>query len=279
MKSIIMQTNNILSAKLIDIVFDGRNKAYGAYELRNTYEKRIGRALLITVLIAGLAVGGTALANSFKKNGNNYRMGPEVTLESLPEQKKQEKLPEPEREKPREQEPVKTEKVTEFVPVKDNEVETPPPTQDDIAKAKISDFTQDGIEDPGTPDAPGPENVGGNTGIVEPPVKESDDPLAFVEVDAKFTGNWRVFLERNLNADVPIENEAPVGRYSVVIRFVVDKQGVVSDITALTNHGYGMEAEAIRVIKKSVKWEPAFQNGQHVKAYRKQVIVFEVMGE
>jgi periplasmic protein TonB len=273
-----MQTNNILSAKLIDIIFDGRNKAYGAYELRNTYEKRIGRALLITALITGLAVGGTALANSFKKNGNNYKMGPEVTLEALPEEKI-EKLPEPEEQKPKQQEQVKTEKVTEFVPVKDEEVETPPPTQDDIATAKIDDFKQGGIEDPGTPDAPGPEKIGGSTGIIDQPKKEDENPLTVVEIDAKFTGNWKAFLERNLNGNVPQDNAAPEGRYSVVIRFVVDKQGVVSDITALTEHGYGMEAEAIRVIKKSAKWEPAFQNGLNVKAYRKQVIVFEVLGE
>jgi periplasmic protein TonB len=274
-----MQTNNILSAKLIDIVFDGRNKAYGAYELRNTYEKRIGRALLITILIAGLAVGGTALANSFKKNGNNYKMGPEVTLEALPEEKKIEKLPEPEPEKPKEQEPVKTEKFVDLKIVDKEEIESPPPSQVDLETAKIDDTKRIGIDDPGTPDAPGPEKIGGGTGIIEQPKKEDENPLTIVEIDAKFSGNWRVFLERNLNANVPVDNEAPEGRYSVVIRFVVDKQGNVSDITALTEHGYGMEAEAIRVIKKSAKWEPAFQNGLNVKAYRKQVIVFEVLGE
>jgi len=55
---------------------------------------------------------------------------------------------------------------------------------------------------------------------------------------------------------VPVENAAPAGHYSVVIRFVVDKEGNVSDIEALTNHGYGMEQEAIRAIKKLQNGSP-----------------------
>jgi len=86
-------------------------------------------------------------------------------------------------------------------------------------------------------------------------------------------------LERNLNANIPVDNGAPVGRYSVVVQFVVDKEGNVSDIQALTNHGYGLEEEAIRVIKKAPKWEPAIQNGIKVKAYRRQVITFDVNEE
>ena len=95
----------------------------------------------------------------------------------------------------------------------------------------------------------------------------------------KFNGNWRAFLERNLNAEVPLNNNAPAGRYSVVIQFVVDKNGNVSDITALTSHGYGMEEEAIRVLRKAAKWEPAIQNGNQVKAYRRQPITFDVQSE
>jgi protein TonB len=60
---------------------------------------------------------------------------------------------------------------------------------------------------------------------------------------------------------------------------VVDKEGNISDLRALTNHGYGMEQEAVRVIQKGPKWTPAQQNGRHVKAYRKQPITFQVTGE
>src|ERR1700740_1474942 len=58
-----MQTEKILSADLLDIIFDNRNKDYGAYELRKTYQKRITRAMLITgsitILIIGSLLGGS----------------------------------------------------------------------------------------------------------------------------------------------------------------------------------------------------------------------------
>ena len=65
----------------------------------------------------------------------------------------------------------------------------------------------------------------------------------------------------------------------MVVQFVVDKEGNVSDIKALTNHGYGVEEESVRVLKKAPKWQPAMAAGFTVKAYHKQVIIFEVTGE
>ena len=63
-----MEPSKILSAPLIDVIFDGRNKEYGAYELRKTYSRRIKKALIATTAIAGLAFGGVTLANSVKKS-------------------------------------------------------------------------------------------------------------------------------------------------------------------------------------------------------------------
>lgn len=71
----------------------------------------------------------------------------------------------------------------------------------------------------------------------------------------------------------------PPGTYSVVIQFVVDKEGITSEINPLTHHGFGLEEEAIRVIKKAPKWEPAIQNGYKVKAYHRQVVTFNVLEE
>jgi protein TonB len=64
-----------------------------------------------------------------------------------------------------------------------------------------------------------------------------------------------------------------------MVQFIVDKQGNISDVKALTNHGYGMEEEAIRAIKRGPKWTPAIQNGRNVNAYRKQPITFVVAEE
>lgn len=103
-----------------------------------------------------------------------------------------------------------------------------------------------------------------------------------VEVEAAFPGGeeaWRSFMGSNLNPNVPIKRKAPVGQYMVVVQFIVDKDGSVSSIKALTNHGYGMEEEVMRVIRKSPRWSPAGQEGRKVKAYRKQPITFAVSGK
>ena len=103
-----------------------------------------------------------------------------------------------------------------------------------------------------------------------------------VDVEATFSGGeraWRKYLEQNLNPNVPVENGAPIGIYMVVVQFIVDKSGAVSDIKALTNFGYGMEQEVIRIMKQSPVWTPANQNHRTVKAYRKQPITFVVEDE
>ncbi|HRF18123.1 MAG TPA: hypothetical protein PK977_08135, partial [Chitinophagaceae bacterium] len=69
-----------------------------------------------------------------------------------------------------------------------------------------------------------------------------------VEIEARFPGGdaiWRRYLERNLDGSTPTKNGAPEGTYTVVVQFIVDKEGNISDVKALTNHGYGMEAEVV----------------------------------
>ncbi len=269
-----MQTNKILSASLVDIIFDGRNKDYGAYYLRTTYPRRIKKALLITTSVAVLIFGGAILASSLKKSEQNYLIKPEVSLTEVTNEKPPEKLPEPER--PPELEQVKTERLTPPVITPDEEVTEPPPSQEDLIDAKIGDDKIDGKTDDGIAK---PEVItdGTDKGIISPKNDKPDEPFTTVEIDAKFNGNWRAFLEKNLNPNTPFDNGAPTGRYTVMIQFVVDLEGNVSDIKALTSHGYGMEAEAIRVLRKAAKWEPAIQNNMKVKAYRKQPITFEVL--
>ena len=114
---------------------------------------------------------------------------------------------------------------------------------------------------------------------VAPP---DDKIFEMVEFEATFPGNiegWRTFLEANLNADVPAKRKAPPGNYTVIVQFIVDKTGRVSDINPLTAHGFGMEAEVVRVMRRSPRWTPAVQNGRPVKAYRKQPITFAITKE
>jgi len=111
-------------------------------------------------------------------------------------------------------------------------------------------------------------------------IKEDDNKVfEKVEVEASFKGGeraWRKYLESNLDQNVPVKNGCKPGEYTVVIQFIVDKEGGVSDVRALTNHGFGMEEEAMRMIKKGPYWVPAVQNGRQVKAYRKQAITFVI---
>ena len=76
--------------------------------------------------------------------------------------------------------------------------------------------------------------------------------------------------------NIPVKNGAKPGTYTVVVQFVVGRDSSMKDIRALTNHGYGMEEEAIRMIQKGPRWIPGMQNGRRVSGYRKQPITFVV---
>lgn len=111
--------------------------------------------------------------------------------------------------------------------------------------------------------------------------KEEDINKVYTEVETKaeFPGGingWIKYLERNINRDLPYKNGAPPGRYTVLLSFVVAKDGTISEIKAETDPGYGSKEEAIRLMAKSPKWKPAFQNGRNVFYRHKQSITFLV---
>jgi protein TonB len=275
-----MEVNKILSSDFLDLLFEDRNKAYGAYDLRRTYNKRLRTALLITAAIALLALFGSLLAGELKKGKGKIEVK-EMVLTDLKQE--EEKKPEPPPPPPPKQEPPKVE-MTKFTPpkiVKDEEVkkEDIPPEQEKLEDTKIAVINQEGVKDLDI----APVVVDEGKKVIEEK-KEDDENKVFekVEVEASFKGGekeWRRYLERNLNANTPVENGAPAGSYTVVVQFIVDKEGKISDVKALTNHGYGMEEEAVKIIRKGPNWVPAVQNGRNVKAYRKQPITFLVSEE
>jgi len=275
-----MEINKILSSDILDLLFEDRNKAYGAYELRKTYKKRLTIALLCTAVVALLALGGSLLASTLKKKEGKIQVR-ELTLQDLKQE--EEKKPEPPPPPPPKQEPPKVE-MTKFTPpkiVKDEEVKKDeiPPEVKELENTKIDVVSQEGIKDEGL----APTIVDEGKQVVEEK-KEEDENKVFekVEVEASFKGGereWTKYLLRNLDANIPIENNANEGTYTVTVQFIVDKEGKISDVKALSSHGYGMEEEAVRVIKKGPDWVPAIQNGRNVKAYRKQPITFVVTPE
>ncbi len=272
-----MDTNKILSADLLDLIFDDRNKEYGAYELRKTYQRRVTKSLVFTGLFVAVTFTGVVLANKLTPKESSKLSIDTVTISNLiPEVEQPEPLPEPPPRQP-EPQPIQTERFTQIAIVDDADVVDPPPTQDDLINSQIGLIDQAGIIDDRIST---PQNLDEGKGIIEPTVsKQPQGPFERVEIDAKFDGNWEKFLLRNLNAQTPVDNDAPEGTYKVLIKFVVDIDGTVSDIKPLTNLGYGLEQEAIRVLKKAQKWVPAIQNGHPVKAYRIQAITFLVNAE
>jgi len=273
-----MEANKIMNADILDILFDGRNKDYGAYELRKSYNKRMIRALIAMFVICLLIFIGSAIARKIEESKPKDMVVKDVVLEDIKQPEKKDEPPPP---PPPPKEPPKIE-VTKFTPpkiVKDEEVkpEEKPPEQEKLEDTKIGAFNQEG-EKSDVVEAP----VEKGTGVVEAPkVQEADYDKEFtsVQVEAKFPGGqdaWRKFLERNLNQQTPADNGAPPGNYVVTVSFRVDKDGSISEVQALTDPGYGCAAEAVRVIKKGPKWTAAIQNGRNVIYRQKQNIVFQV---
>jgi protein TonB len=275
-----MEINKILSADILDILFEGRNKAYGAYDLRKTYNSRLTRALLITAALALLIFLGSVFANVFtKKSSDNMH----VVDTQLAEIKKDAPPPPPPPPPPPKAPP----------PPEINQVKFTPPkiVKDDQVKPdeKIEEIKDDQVISTKTVESDNKNQVvqapveDKGTQIVE--VKKDDDENKIfnkVEVEAGFPGGdaaWHNYLLKNLNGSVPVDNGAGEGSYTVIVKFVVSKDGSLSDITCENDPGFGMCQEAIRVIKKTKNWTPAIQNGRNVNAYRRQPITFLVEGQ
>jgi len=106
-----------------------------------------------------------------------------------------------------------------------------------------------------------------------------DNVFTLADKMAAFPGGpsgWSRYLQRNLDKTIPVKKNAPPGRYNVIVMFVIDEEGNVSNLKPLTAHGFGMEDEVLRLIEKGPRWIPAVQKGRNVKSYRKQPLTFVV---
>ncbi|MEO9004015.1 MAG: energy transducer TonB [Ginsengibacter sp.] len=268
-----MEAKQILKSDILDIIFDGRNKSYGAYELRKTYNKRITIALIgMIVLILVFLIGGV-IANKLNNEETIDKMKTsEVTLQQIkpdepppPPPPPPPKLPPPP--------PVATIAFTPPKVVKDEEVIKPPPEVKQIEEAKIDVKTVEGTKDIGIV-APPTEEKG--TGIVAAPVEKKEDPdkiFTKVEIEATFPGGpgaWQKYVSRAIQSQLDEFTESDYG--TCVVRFIVDRSGVVSDVQATTMKGTKLAEIAVNAIRKGPKWTPAQQNGRFVNAYRLQPV-------
>ena len=279
-----MEANKIMNADFLDILFEGRNKEFVAYELRRTYNRRIVIAISVMVAVCILVFLSSILANDNDADKNKIIVQ-DVQLEDIkkePEKKIEPPPPPP----PPKVEPPKVE-ITKFTPpkiVRDEEVKEPPPPQEKLEETKIGTINQEGKKDEGFV-APPVEEKG--TGVVEAPKKVEEDydkVFTKVEKEAKFPGGpeaWRRYLERNLNANVAAEDGAATGNYTVKVQFIVDKEGNISNVSAIEvpKACPSCGPEAVKIIKKGPKWEAAVQNGRNVIYQAIQFVTFQVAEE
>lgn len=263
-----------------DVVFEGKNKEYGAYRLRQSSSKRHIVAFLVVLLFAGVVSALPTLVTAVKSLTQAADMGPmdeayemsNIPAEpEIPEENiiKQETAPPPP--------PLKT--TVKFVPptiAKDEEVEDMEmASQSEVQETKIqiSVATVQGTDDKHGVDI---ADLREHKQIVqEEPVEEK--PINFAEVMPKFPGGeeaMQKYIYDNLKYPVVAQESGVQGR--VTLRFVVTKDGSISDVQVVRGIDPSCDREALRVVKSMPRWLPGQQNGKNVPVYFTLPIVFKL---
>ena len=254
----------------VDLVFEGKNQAYGAYQLRKDTGKRNLKALitmfLIFAAIAAIVIAKVSIDNYIASR--NAAIETDVELQSLAEKKeaKAEKKDEPEVEK------IEIEHVKSSVAFTVPEIK-----KDDEVKEEQEIKSQDELQETNT--AIGAFNVEGNdeTGgevlkakeVIaepEPPKVEETKVFDVVEEMPQFPGGQAALLEylaKNIKYPVVAEENGVQGR--VIVTFVVERDGSITDVRVVKSVDPSLDKEAARVVKSMPKWQPGKQNGSAVR--------------
>ncbi len=272
-----MEPNQIKDADILDILFEGRNKDYGAYELRKTYNQRIRKAMFCTGAMIALLLLGWTLSSMKKDKAIIPVVSPDFEIANIKEPDKP--LPVPPPPVKVAPPPVATIRITPPRIVPDNEVkpDEKPPENDAADHMKIGPDNVAGAADEGIAGPPAAQ--GAAQGVVEAPKKTEDDGIFYkVEIESSFPGGnqaWLRFLNRNLRYPDEAMNIEIQG--TVLVQFIVDRDGHISDVQAVSGPDQGgLREEAVRVIQKSGLWTPAQQNGRYVKSYKRQPVNFRI---
>jgi len=271
-----MEVSKILGADVLDIIFDGRNKAYGAYELRRKYSKRLALALIITASLAVFLLLVSFISDRLGANSKATAIQvKEVELADVKQEENKEPPPPPPPKPP----PPPQIEMAKFTPpkvVKDEEVKPEDEMKkvEDLQDTKIGTVNQEGQKDEGIT-APPVEDKGG---VVEAPKEDDDKVFQKVEIEAQFPGGegaWNKYIKREIEKYIDELQDAGLSG-TCVVQFIVDKEGNISDVDALTMKGTKLAEICVNAIKKGPKWTAAEQNGRKVKAYRKQPVTFTI---
>jgi protein TonB len=275
-----METNKILSADLLDIIFEGRNKDYGAYELRKSYNKRLKIALGVMAGVVLLAFVISLVANSINlEDETNKPIIKDLTLSEVKNEPPPPPPPPPPKLPP--PPPIATIQFTPPKIVKDEEVVKPPEENKELEEKKVDVVTVEGIKDEGIV-APPVEDFG--TQVVEaPPPKAEDEDKVFtkVEIEASFPGGeggWTRYVTREIQNHIDELTDAGESG-TCRVKFIVSKDGSVSSVEALTMKGSKLAEVATNAIRKGPKWTPAQQNGRFVNAFREQPVTFTIQDQ
>ncbi len=266
-----MDLNKILKTDYLDLIYEGRNKTYGSYELRRNYPKRVGRALMALAAIGIAVTAYGVISNRPVKIVDKPKLKPVemAMVEPPPIEPNKPPPPPPPAEPPP---PVKpTVKFTPPVIKKDEEVkeEEKPPEVKELKEAAAGVKTEAGDVngiDPGIVDKPGT-----GTGVVEAP---PPPPAVFTSVEQMpaFNGDVQAWLANNVNYPDAAREAGIEGR--VVIKFVVSEDGSVTEALVERGVNAALDAEALRAVKKMPKWNPGKQNGKAVKVYFRVPVKF-----
>jgi len=262
-----MTNKEILQADLLDILFEHRNKLYGAYALRKTYSRRLGLALSVALSTVLLCILMSFIKKEDKNNGA-FKDERSYILVDVNMPKDEIKEPEPPKEKPK---PVATVDYQQFKIVEDDKADKEIASLNDMQEADISNKTVEG-ENPNDIANTKTGTEGTGDVIVKEPEKNDEPPGPTRE--PSFPGGpaaWLKFLQRILQSPEDIE---PGKRIEVQIRFWVDIDGSVSRPEITKSGGAAFDKEVLRVMKKMPKWEPALQAGRPIAVAYQQPVIF-----
>lgn len=255
---------------MLDIIFADRNKAYGAYFLRRSYSKFLGRAFVYGLLLIGLFFALPYILNAVRS------LAPEpppvdVVAELGPPPDIDPNNPPPPPPPPPPTPPPPTRSTVQFVPPvvkKDEEVqEEKPPAIEELVEKKedIGAETKKGNDEV----APTIDENPSELKVVEEPkpvVEEKTYEMFDIQKPPSFPGGEKElqkYLAENIKYPALARENNIQG--NVAVSFVVGKDGSVSDIQVLKDIGGGCGKEAIRVLQSMPKWSPGEANGHPVK--------------
>jgi protein TonB len=261
---------DLISNEWADIVFQGRNKVYGAYQLRRGTSKRNIVSMIFVAAVAAVAYLGLAAYNSYQE-AQKAKFEAEMEA-SLLEAKKEAKV-EKKTETPKVEQVQKVEKVKSSIaftpPVikKDSEVrpDEEMKTQDELKETKtaIGAFDVKGNDEAGGTVLKAVEEIA----APEPPKHEEEQNKIFevVEQQPQFPGgSVNGWLADHIKYPVVAAENGISGR--VVVQFVVERDGSVSQVKVVRGVDPSLDKEAQRVISSMPKWIPGKQNGQAVRS-------------